>query len=217
MKRWTVVLVVIGLTLTGCAKPAEEPVEIEESAVVAWEKVLPGLMTDTQKAQQELMATAVNALASEMMGELMAALDSGDPTAAIDVCKEKAPGVAENINETYGVMIGRTSHMLRNAANVAPDWAAPFVAEMAEEPTYAAGPNGELGALLPIKLKAECQMCHGPAEEIDEGLMAAISESYPDDQAVGFVEGDLRGWFWVEAPPGEMEAEEPEEVAATET
>jgi hypothetical protein len=207
MKRWTVVLVVFGLVVTGCAKPAEEPVE-EEVAVVEWEKVLPGLMNDTQKAQQELVATAVNALAAEMMGELTAALDAGDPSAAIAVCKEKAPVVASNITANYGVKIGRTSHKLRNAANVAPAWADPFVADLAEDPTYLAGPNGELGALLPIKLRAECQMCHGPAEEIDNDIMAAISEVYPDDHAVGFVEGDLRGWFWVEAPPGEAEATE---------
>jgi hypothetical protein len=206
MKRWTVLLILFGLMFSGCAKPVEEPVEVEV-AVVEWEKVLPGLMTDTQKAQQELVATAVNALASEMMGELTAALDSGDPSAAIAVCKEKAPDVAANINETYGVKIGRTSHKLRNAANFAPEWADPFVAELAEDPTYVAGPNGELGALLPIKLKAECQMCHGPVEEIDDSVMAAITEIYPDDQGVGFVEGDLRGWFWVEAPPGETEVE----------
>jgi len=205
MKRSAVLLVVFGLMMSGCAKPAEETVEVEEVAVVEWEKVLAGSMTDTQKAQRELMATAVNALASEMMGELTAALDSGDAGAAIAVCMEKAPGVAANVNATYGVKIGRTSHRLRNAANVAPDWADPYVANLAEDPTYVAGPNGELGALLPIKLRAECQMCHGPVEGIDEGVMAAISEVYPDDQAVGFVEGDLRGWFWVEAPPGEAE------------
>lgn len=215
MKRWTVLLVAFGLMLSGCAKPAEEPVE--EEVVAAWEKVLPGLMTDTQKAQQELVATAVNALAAEMMGELTAALDSGDPSAGITVCKEKAPGVAAHVNETYGVKIGRTSHKLRNAANVAPDWAAPYIAELAEDPTYVAGPNGELGALLPIKLKAECEMCHGPVEEIDDSVMAAITEIYPDDQGLGFVEGDLRGWFWVEAPPGEVVAEEAEEPAETET
>jgi hypothetical protein len=207
MKRSAVLLVVFGLMVAGCAKPAEEPVEVEEVAVVEWEKVLAGSMTDTQKAQQELVATAVNALASEMMGELTAALDSGDAGAAIAVCKEKAPGVAANVNETYGVKIGRTSHRLRNEANVAPEWADAFVNAMVEDPTYVAGPNGELGALLPIKLRAECQMCHGPVEGIDEDIMAAISEAYPDDHAVGFVEGDLRGWFWVEAPPGEMEAE----------
>jgi hypothetical protein len=206
MQRTAVLLVVLGLMMAGCAKPAEEPVEVEEVAVVEWEKVLAGSMTDTQKAQQELVATAVNALASEMMGELTAALDSGDAGAAIAVCKEKAPDVAANIKETYGVQIGRTSHRLRNAINVAPGWATPYIADLTEDPTYLAGPNGELGALLPIKLKAECQMCHGPVEEIDEGVMAAISEAYPDDQAVGFAEGDLRGWFWVEAPPGEVEA-----------
>jgi hypothetical protein len=140
-----------------------------------------------------------------MMGELTAALDSGDAGAAIAVCKEKAPSVAAHINETYGVQIGRTSNRLRNPANVAPGWADPYIAGLAEEPTYIAGPNGELGALLPIKMRAECQMCHGPVEEIDPGIMAAISEAYPDDQAFGFVEGDLRGWFWAEAPPGEPE------------
>jgi hypothetical protein len=152
------------------------------------------------------MATAVNALASEMMGELTAALDSGDVSASIAVCKEKAPHVTAQVSEVYGVQIGRTSNKLRNPANVAPAWAQPYMAEMVEDPTYVAGPNGELGALLPIKLRAECQMCHGPAEQIDEGVMTAISEAYPDDQAVGFVEGDLRGWFWVEAPPGEAES-----------
>jgi hypothetical protein len=203
MKRLTVLLVVFGFMVLGCAKPAEESVEVEDVAVVEWEKVLAGSMTDTQKAQQELVATAVNALASEMMGELTAALDSGDAGAAIAVCKEKAPGVAAHIKDTYGVKIGRTSHKLRNEANVAPGWADPYVADLTDDPTYVAGPNGELGALLPIKLRAECQMCHGPVDGIDEGIMAAISEAYPDDQALGFIEGDLRGWFWVEAPPGE--------------
>jgi len=207
MKRWTVLLVVFGLMMSGCTKPAEKPAEVEEVTASQWEQVLPGSMTDTQKAQQELVATAVNALASETMGELTAALDSGDAGAAIAVCKEKAPAVAENVHETYGVKIGRTSFRLRNPANVAPAWADPYIADLVEDPTYVIGPNGELGALLPIKLRAECQMCHGPAEEIDEGVMAAISEAYPDDQAVGFVEGDLRGWFWVEAPPGEPEDE----------
>jgi hypothetical protein len=205
MKRLTVLLVVFGFMVLGCAKPAEESVEVEDVAVVEWEKVLAGSMTDTQKAQQELVATAVNALASEMMGELTAALDSGDAGAAIAVCKEKAPGVAAHIKDTYGVKIGRTSHKLRNEANVAPGWADPYVADLTDDPTYVAGPNGELGALLPIKLRAECQMCHGPVDGIDEGIMAAISEAYPDDQALGFIEGDLRGWFWVEAPPGEPE------------
>ncbi|MCG6948224.1 MAG: DUF3365 domain-containing protein [Acidobacteria bacterium] len=205
MRRRHLVLGVTVLLVLSCAGPSEEPVAVEEVAEVQWEKVLPGLMSDTQKAQQELVATAVNALAAEMMGELTAALDAGDPTAAIGVCKDKAPNVAAHVSGMYGVKIGRTSYRLRNPANVAPKWAEEYVSELVDDPTFVAGPNGELGALLPIRLKAECQMCHGPAEEIDDGVMAAISDVYPNDLATGFVEGDLRGWFWVEAPPGEAE------------
>ncbi len=210
MKHLVVTCVALCLVLAGCARPAEEPTVAEEATVVEWERVLPGLMTETQKAQQELMLTAVNALAAELMGELTAALDAGDASAAIGVCRVKAPLVAAHVTEMYGVEIGRTSYRLRNQANVAPSWADAYVADLVEDPTYVGGPNGELGALLPIRLRAECQMCHGPAEDIDEGIQAALAEHYPNDQAMGFAEGDLRGWFWIEAPPGEPEPAETE-------
>jgi len=208
MKQLVVTFAVCCLVLIGCAKPAEEPPIVEQEAVVVeWERLLPGLMTETQKAQQELVLTATNALVSEMMGELMAALDAGDASAAIGVCREKAPSVADRVSDQFGIKIGRTSHKLRNPANVAPPWAEPYVKELVADPTYLAGPNGEMGVLLPIHLKADCQMCHGPAEMIDSDIQAAIGEHYPDDQATGFAEGGLRGWFWVEAPPGEVDTE----------
>jgi len=28
-----------------------------------------------------------------------------------------------------------------------------------------------------------------------------LAAKYPMDQATGFKEGDLRGWFWIEVPP----------------
>ena len=206
MKVSTAIVVACVLVFVGCSQQpeqTEEPAVVEEATTVQWERALPGLMDDTQKAQQELILTATNALASEMMAELVAALDEGGPAAGITVCREKAPAVAAHVSEMYGVAIGRTSHRLRNSANVAPDWAATYVEDKVEEPTWVSGPDGELGALLPIRLKAECQMCHGPAETIDDDVMAAINEAYPKDEAVGFVEGDLRGWFWAEVPPGD--------------
>jgi hypothetical protein len=193
------------LLLVGCGGPSEEPVAVEEPEVAQWEEVLPGLMTETQKAQQELILTATNALASELMGELTAALDESGPAGGIAVCREQAPAVAANVSDMYGLQIGRTSYKLRNTANRPPEWAVPYVATEEEDPLYLEGPHGELGALLPIRLKAECQMCHGPVEQIDEGVMAAIVENYPQDEAVGFAEGDLRGWFWVEVPPGDTD------------
>lgn len=207
MKSLFVTSLVCCLALAGCGQqPTEPAVEIEEPvAVVEWLETSPEMMTETQRAQQELVLAATGALVSELMGELMAALDAGDPSAAIGVCKEKAPAVAANVSTQYGLALGRTSHKLRNPANTAPEWAMEYVDGLIDTPTYVVGPNGELGALLPIKLMAECQMCHGPAEMVDEDVMNAVNEYYPDDQAVGFVEGDLRGWFWVVAPPGDAD------------
>jgi len=142
-----------------------------------------------------------------MMGELMAALDSGDTDEAIGVCRSKAPAVSAQVAEQFGLKIGRTSHKLRNPDNAPPNWAEELVAAKVEEPAFLAGPKGEFGALLPIRLKPECQMCHGPAEQIDDEVKAAVAEHYPQDEAVGFAEGELRGWFWVEAPPGAEEVD----------
>lgn len=204
MKRIAFMLIVTGILVSGCSKTPEQPVETPDPVVLAeWVEISAEGMSDTQKAQHELCLAATNALASEMMGELMAALDSDDPTAGITVCGAKAPAIAAQISTDYGVKIGRTSHKLRNPANAAPQWAKQIVADQVGQPTYLAGPQGEFGALLPIRLKAECQMCHGSPGEIDESIQIALAEHYPEDQATGFVEGDLRGWFWIEAPPGE--------------
>ncbi len=204
MRIFAGMMIVACITLIGCSDGQDQTVDVQEpAALVQWTTVSPGDMSETQEAQHELCLGATNAFASEMMGELMAALDSEDPTAGITVCAANAPAIAAHIAEDYGVKIGRTSRRLRNPANIPPQWAEEVVAKKAGQPTYFAGPNGEFGALLPILLKAECQMCHGTPEEIDEAVLAALAEHYPDDAATGFNEGDLRGWFWIETRAGE--------------
>ena len=204
MRIFAGMMIVSCIALIGCSDGQDQEVEVQEqSAVAQWTTVPPEEMSETQKAQHELCLAATNAFASEMMGELMAALDSDDPTAGITVCGAKAPAIAAHIVEDYGVKIGRTSQKLRNSANTPPQWAEQTVAGQVGHPTYLIGPNGEFGALLPIRLKAQCQMCHGTPEEIDESIQSALAEHYPDDRATGYAEGDLRGWFWIEAQPGE--------------
>ena len=43
-------------------------------------------------------------------------------------------------------------------------------------------------------------MCHGKA--IAEEVAQQIAELYPEDRAVGFRPGELRGVFWVEYQAG---------------
>jgi len=45
-----------------------------------------------------------------------------------------------------------------------------------------------------------CASCHGPAEKIAPAVAAALKQHYPDDRAIGFINREIRGWFWVEVP-----------------
>ena len=55
------------------------------------------------------------------------------------------------------------------------------------------GPRG-VGYVEPIHLQPLCATCHG--ESIEPTLLEAIRSRYPEDQAVGFRVGELRGLFW---------------------
>ena len=119
MRSWIVLVVVVLLASVGCARQAEPPVAADTEGDTAWQTISPEQMTGAQKAQHERSLAAVNSLASEMMGELIAALDSGGPAEGIAVCQGKAPQVAAQVAEEYGLDIGRTSFALRNISNTA--------------------------------------------------------------------------------------------------
>lgn len=127
-------------------------------------------------------------------------MESG-PVAALGACSTQAPVIAGDLS-VDGVVMGRSSHKLRNAENVAPEWAAPILA------AYAAGTQtgpvavhyakDRVGYVEPIMVQSMCLNCHGTALHPD--VAATINELYPDDEATGFAEGDFRGVFWVEFP-----------------
>jgi hypothetical protein len=45
-----------------------------------------------------------------------------------------------------------------------------------------------------------CAACHGAPDTFDPAVRAELRDLYPRDRAVGFAEGEIRGWFWVEVP-----------------
>ena len=140
----------------------------------------------------------------KLLEELTAALEKGGQAAAISICKERAPAIAKEVGEKMGLKIGRTSFRLRNPANAAPAWASPLVltyrpplGKDAQLPL----PDGGLGVLLPIRVTAVCLPCHGDPRAMLPDVRATLRREYPSDNAIGFRDGDLRGWFWIEVPP----------------
>ena len=197
--------VVLGLLLVvvawGCSRSEPVAGPNEENVVAStWRPVAEADLTPAQNAQIDRALAAKGELAKTLMGELKAELEIGGPSGAVTVCRDMAPMISEHVADNHRLSIGRTSHRLRNPDNLAPAWAEPAINEIVETAWYVEGPAGELGAILPIKLAAPCLACHGPVDGIDEDVRSAIAEDYPDDQATGFAEGDLRGWFWVEVP-----------------
>ena len=193
--------VLLMMVALGCGR--SEPVVAPAEEIVAasnWRRVAEEDLTPAQQAQLERALAAKGELAKTLMGELKAELEIGGPSGAVVICRDIAPMISEHVADNHGLLIGRTSHRLRNPGNLAPAWAEPAVNEIVTTDWYVAGPSGELGAILPIKLAAPCLVCHGPADGLNEDVRSALAESYPDDQATGFAEGDLRGWFWIEVP-----------------
>jgi hypothetical protein len=200
----TVAVAVVALAIGCSGQPGVAEAPVEDATVASdgsWVRVVPDAMSETQQQLRQRGTEAVQTMASRLMGELHGALDERGPDGAIEVCSMRAPEIAANVSNEYGLLIGRTSFRLRNPSNIPPEWAEKLVSQRVEDPVWLAGPGGEMAGMLPIRLKPECGMCHGPEEQIAGEVRAALAEMYPQDVATGFTEGDLRGWFWVEVPP----------------
>jgi len=183
------------LVLSGCNSDAKPIATKSETKATPLET-----LSADQEQQKELAIEAKDKLFASLLGELMKSMGENGPAKSIGVCKTRAPELATAIGEETGVRIGRTSFKLRSPDNAAPQWAASFVNEHIESPVNVELPNDALGVLLPIRLKATCTICHGTDEQIMPEVKAAIVSNYPDDNAMGFSEGDIRGYFWIEVP-----------------
>jgi hypothetical protein len=54
--------------------------------------------------------------------------------------------------------------------------------------------NNDVRYFAPIFMKGQCLKCHGSlGADINDTTYAIIKEHYPNDQAIGFEEGELRG------------------------
>jgi len=133
-----------------------------------------------------------------LKGALVEGMSAG-PVEAIDVCSVEAPTIAAALS-VDGVVMGRSSHKLRNPENAPPSWLASYLGEFAEGgqqgPLVLELDNGRYGYAEPIATQGMCLICHG--EKLAPEIATRIGEAYPEDQAIGFREGDLRGVFWVE-------------------
>lgn len=155
---------------------------------------------------------ACRELGESLKGKMQDAVQRHSFTGALAVCREAAPAIAAEISEKHGIVIRRTSMKVRNPANRADAWerngltelearitagADPSLAEVFESVTNDDGTK-EFRYLKAIMAEPLCLSCHG--EALDDAMKRELSEHYPDDQAVGYKAGDMRGAFSVTIP-----------------
>lgn len=151
----------------------------------------------------------IKQFASTLQGELMSAMERGGPTEAITVCSERAPEIAADLSAETGFDIGRTSLKLRNPDNAPDTWErlvlqgfeaqrASGVAADQLPPRFQVteGDDGEqFRFMAAIPTGGACLTCHG--SDIGSDVKHALERLYPEDEATGFREGDIRGAFTI--------------------
>ena len=140
-----------------------------------------------------------------VLRELTDALSRGGPGSAIAFCHLDATFVSQRIGKEQGIAAGRTSDRLRNPTNAPRPWAAPLVKANAGRQAksvdgFVVDLGDRVGVLRPIAERPMCAGCHGAADQLSPAVMSALTDRYPLDRAVGFRDGEIRGWFWVEMP-----------------
>lgn len=170
-----------------------------------------GLSLVQAQAQDSDMLTQSRAVAQSMLKELgqklQSAMAEGGAVNAIGVCNTQAPEIAGRVSSQNQVKLSRVGTRARNPVMGVPnDWQAKALAQFdaalarGEKPadlefseTVNTASGKEFHFAKPIVLQPMCVACHGSADQISPEVKAKLNELYPNDKAVGYQPGQLRG------------------------
>lgn len=141
---------------------------------------------------------------SQLGSNLMAAIKERGPDGAIEFCNTRAYTITDSMALALGAKIKRVSDQPRNPMNIANDDQLNYIVNAKAQLTKGetASPlMTDLGETMvgyyPITTNAMCLKCHGePRSQINEATLKVLSVLYPEDEAKGYGENELRG-IWV--------------------
>ncbi|MDL1891424.1 DUF3365 domain-containing protein [Sphingobacteriales bacterium CHB3] len=172
---------------------------------------IPGTIDSASALQHS--REAAKKLLTTMRTLLSQQLAAGGAVRAIDVCADSAQVVGERLQEQLGVSIRRVSMKWRNPKNI------PDAFESAELKRFAELKNAKalsdtseffqivtekdgraLRYMRPIIIGDMCLSCHGSREKMKDLIYSSIQQRYPNDKAVDYKAGELRGAVSVKMP-----------------
>lgn len=143
----------------------------------------------------------------KLLSVLTEEIAKGGPASAIDVCRDKAPAMAKAASAQSGWAIKRVSLKNRNPKAVPDAWERAMLEEFdrrasAGEPpasleasTTVTTPTGhtEYRYMKALPVQPVCLACHGAPESLAPEVSQQLRTLYPDDRAVGYALGQIRG------------------------
>ena len=136
---------------------------------------------------------------------LKKAIKSGGIDTAINYCHSKAMFLSDSISHAKGVKVRRIAKKNRNPFNFLDEQSMPVYTKyeklMAEgkplKPVVIINKKGNPVYYAPIKIgKDVCLKCHGSiGKQVPESRVEMLKKYYPEDKALGFKKGDLRGMW----------------------
>ncbi|HAD47848.1 MAG: hypothetical protein CMF12_13280 [Idiomarina sp.] len=155
-------------------------------------------------ASEPSYSEAAKQLQQRLGKVLMSTIQSEGHIAAIAVCNEQAPAIAQAVSDDLNVQVGRTALKVRNPGNTASEAQQDVLRAFQQQwqkskdkvpsQTYT-DDSGKTVWMKAIVMQPQCAACHG--SNVKPELKQAINARYPDDQATGFEVGDIRGAFVV--------------------
>jgi hypothetical protein len=159
-------------------------------------------------AEVESTRGVASALLNQLGQALKTSITNDGPVAAVGVCKDVAPSIAASLSSQQGVKVKRVGTRVRNPnAGVPNGWQKEALSEFesrlvqGEKPAdleywrVVDGAQGkrELRFAKAIVTQQLCITCHGKPEDIPAPLLEKIRAEYPQDDAIGYRVGQLRG------------------------
>ncbi len=174
-------------------------------ASVLWASFTPQGFADAvdQVALKAEAVAIVKRFGGALKPQLKQALQSGGPVNAIGVCAVRAPEIAKQLSLETGWQLKRVSLKFRHSKTAMPDkWEEKILrqfderqsqGELPAEMAYAEVVGDQFRFIKAQGVEAICLTCHG--ETLDSSVRDALNKHYPDDRAIGYSLGQVRGAF----------------------
>ena len=150
---------------------------------------------------------------SKLLAVLQEEIKQGGPEGAIAACRDKAPQLAREASEKTGWAIRRVSLRNRNPKAVPDAWEKAVLEDFDKRSAAGEKPASlERGEIVlegdrklyrymkALPTQDLCLNCHGASERLSPAVKARLGELYPNDKAVGYSPGEIRGAITIKRP-----------------